>query len=1236
MPLLSCHVTFQLASMSTWTINKFFLQINDPDPDYNVIALNEFVEHLSSLKNSLLDLQVDQINSMLLPKIISRFSDNTPDTVNPSFRSIVLMSQTLPIQCLSTLFKLILDEVYMSDCEIRPQILSILREILTNSVSYEPDRQKAICEALLPRLDGEIKQARQDEFLLFSLNLLTFLVEALAFQLDVEEKEKVYEVLKVFAPTSNGEVLQSVAALAKFWAVSATNEQFEALMRLLFEMENRGNAFTMLCAMVKFKPIVYEKYAKELLEMFLLQIDQEEVDAAALMENEPETDLFADTDYIRHISELLSSVGALVHTFPEDGKLYLERILGLVFVYMTCGSSAQLDEGEDDGSNDVNNDFEVEVMPDDEDDIVTPGDDSWQIRKTVIGLAMILIDCYHDDFYAALSYTDEETNRMAMVTMLITDNDVGAQKDAFELVRKIVHDYRVWVSDEQVQTWFVMLAKQISSDKQEILKLLLSTITAIMNDVASIPFDAVMIAVNRILTALNPAVVPYVLSFLRTVLKACPGKHELIEPICKIFIAILQQGKSKTILPCLEVISQFYVFLQGSTDSPIVDELNKLVIGLSEKKGEKKTAAISTLAIFVICCAGYESLETSLQVIIECRKSEACHKVLCGSVALIIATGHADLLAPYTSLLFETLGKNVNNIDLTVQYRALWALRMMLEQKLIEPASCSAVVPSLVEILTRGDHRCKLLALIILGMLPNTAAASLDAICLCLTGPAGQVTDEIVDEICKLMMTFATYALDNVITALNKLFEQGLTKKKDSAEMANIAKLIGYVSGHVKEYEQDRLARFRSGIVGCDKPEPISLLCTGELGSYVDLSQNTDLVDAIFNLALSSDRPIFTAAANCVGGMASGSAQVIMPRLVKHANEDTNSFTKWLIALLALTKKIVKSGKAFDDQAFTEVSECVLANANSVKEARQSVAECLALLGKMRPEFVNRLIELATPQEKGSIAMRAVSMYIEGAGVDETMRLIDPIMGKIDADQPEISEFVMQALKSALRYNTLTQTLATYLPTVCDCVEERPSHIKEISYGLEQTQNDIGYQFRLLAIECVLTFFREVPSMCNPAHLLKVVELALAESKLGDSKERRYDITDRGLTLLAEMSVSPVTGSETVDALPTLAPLLAALYRQMPWNEIESPFLRMLVYVSHASEKKKNNEFEQLYLHVKSKHDAPMEKLRVDLSYVIGSQTTAFHFISSSVPTSAEYDLMHAHRPEAATMFSQR
>lgn len=1228
--------------MSTWTLNKFCLQADDPDPDFNVIALNEFVDHLKSLKNGLLDLDVEQINIRLLPKVISRMSDNTPDTLNPAFRSTVLMSKVLPIPCLANLFNSVLDEVYKHESEVRAQILSIMREIITNAVSYDPERQREICNILLPRVDGEIKQARKEEDLLFSLDLLTYLVESLAFEMDVEEKKKVFEVIKEYASTNEYEVLQCVAAIAKFWAVSATPEQFEELMKFLLELKNRENAFLMLCSMVKFKPIVYEKYATVLLEMFLAEIDQEEANIAQLFEEQPETDLFADTHYIQHLTELLSSVSALVNTFREQGRPFLEKILGFVFAYLTYGSSASLhvESGVSGEDVEMEEDIEIEIdgdeSSDEEDDVVMTGDDSWKIRKVSMGLAMILIDCYTDDFFEALSYSDEETNRMSMITLLIQDNDMGAQKDAFCLVQRLVHVYKEKLSDELVHSWFMALANQVVGEKLEILGLLLYTISAIIEDIESAPLDAMLFTLSRITpSASNQAISPYLLNLLQVVMKVSPGQAELIEPISRIFVTMLE--KSNTTLPCLETISHFYRFLSGSPNSDPVNQLNQMVIGLARKDGEKKIAAISTLAVFVVCCAGYDSLPESLQVIVECRSSDACHKVLCGSVALIIATGHADLLAPHVPVLLEVIEKNIQNIDLSVQYRTLWALRLMLESKLADPSLFAGAVPSLVETLTRGDNRCKLLSLIILGILPDAAAKSLGAVSVCLLDTTGQISDDVVDEICKLMTTFSSYALDDVIKSLNDLYERGLKLKKDSVQVANIAKLLGYVGGHVNAYEQIALERFTGSIVASEKPEAIALLCTGEMGSYINLSENAALVDAIFNLALSNERSIFSAACHCIGGMASGSSQVIMPRLVKNVNEDHGHLAKWLLAILSFARKNVKTGKSLDDAAFNEVSECVLACANSVKEARQSVAESLALLGRMRPEFVDRLIDLSDPKEKGAIAMRAVAMYIEGSTADEILRLIDRIMAKVDVDQPEISEFVMQSLKSALRFNSLACDLIKYLPVACDCVQERPSHIQMISYGPKQTKIDVGYQFRLLATDCVLTFFREVPSLCKADELLRVVQTVLSESRPSEAKdkEKRSDIMERGLTILTEMAISPIVGAQTVDALPELSPTLVSLSQQLLPGGLEQAFLKMLVYVSLASEKKKNNDFEQLYSQFKAKFDVPMEKLRVELRYIVSSQDTKLQMLSNTIPLPVDYELMRAKRPEAASMFSR-
>jgi hypothetical protein len=264
-----------------WTLNQFVKGMNNDDSDYIIIALNEFVQHLSSI--TILELNPFQINDYLLNEIISKMINKTPEIVNPTFRAIVLLSKVLPLSSVPNLFNGILDAVYGNALEIQTQILSVLREIMALAVQFDPDRQLAIVNTLAPRMDREIKQSANVDSLLFSIDLLSHVEEFLGFRFVESQKTQVLETIKTQLRPKYTDAIPSVAALTRTWAQEAPLEMLNTLLTHLFDLDDQLTAIIVLCSMVRHKPALYEKYAACLLELFIVRIAQEEADLATFM-----------------------------------------------------------------------------------------------------------------------------------------------------------------------------------------------------------------------------------------------------------------------------------------------------------------------------------------------------------------------------------------------------------------------------------------------------------------------------------------------------------------------------------------------------------------------------------------------------------------------------------------------------------------------------------------------------------------------------------------------------------------------------------------------------------------------------------------------------------------------------------------------------------------------------------------------------------------------------------------
>ena len=130
--------------IKSFNINKFISQLRDPDTDFTIIAFNDLIKYLSDEKLKEFDLPLEVIQNDFLPNVISRLSDKIPDIVNPIFRIIVLLSEKLPINSLPSFFDDIFNFVNDTECQVRNQILSVLREFQTQFRFQPRDNSKSL------------------------------------------------------------------------------------------------------------------------------------------------------------------------------------------------------------------------------------------------------------------------------------------------------------------------------------------------------------------------------------------------------------------------------------------------------------------------------------------------------------------------------------------------------------------------------------------------------------------------------------------------------------------------------------------------------------------------------------------------------------------------------------------------------------------------------------------------------------------------------------------------------------------------------------------------------------------------------------------------------------------------------------------------------------------------------------------------------------------------------------
>lgn len=1220
-----------MSTEQQWSFSKFFLNLRNPDSDYHIFAFQDLEEYLQKLTIFEPD-SVPTINGIFLPNVVQKITEKEAEIVNHAFRTIVLLAQTLPNECIDKLFTEIFEQVYDVACEVRTQVLAILREILTNSISYDQSRQIAISESIYPRLNREIGPSK-DDVLLFNIGLFIALVESLGFTLSQDQLSELLDHIKKYSETDSQETLQAIADLCKYWALYANEDLLDQLMTFLFEtLEDRKNAFFILTTMSRFRAQVYTKYAAKLIQLFIDQVENEEADVAQLLEENEDLDITAESNYIPNVSDLLESLSCLTLAFPEVAKEKLEYLSNFVFRYLIYNSSVANVEMDDDIPQDEDNDFEIdgEEMPDDDEEGSEPifnGDESWKLRKAALTLAGSLLQIAPEEFFNDLIVCEEEEDHIGMLNVIIQDFDIGVQKDALGFIKQIIHTYKGKPEiSENIKLWIGTCVAQLKLDRALVLPKLLSTLSFFIKEQCAISEANILNAITAISTKVSEPVVPAILEFLVSSLRVSKSINDLVPLTCQIFEQILKQSKDKTTIPCLSAISRFYALVSDPKDAAAnsLDELNAKVLDLVKQKGEKMVYSIATLSIFVISAHSLKTAKASLNTIIECSSNDSAAKAAFAAITLIGLSPQSDALKPHVKVIFDNIIKIFTNVrDLQVIYRALWVLRVLLEKKFISPDNCQPAVKPLISIIFINDNRSTLLAFTVLKAMPSCSGEIILKITDVLT--VNTIPEDVVFAIAEFVAACINTSRNDVETLINTLIKFAKDHSDKHDILSSIALVIGYVAGHDEKLRSVLIPQFSEKISGVIPP--FSMLCLGEIGSYVDVSSNEAVINEVFSAINNSDRDIFAAAADCIGSFSAGSINFICDRMLKSATTDVTHFSTWLIAISSLVKKLYKLQIPADKlkSILDKLVDYLFANADYNKETSQLIAECFSYIFRVDNSYVLKLIPKSNDDNAAPVVHAGIALYLQTADKTTVGLLIEPIMKLIDTEKPQLSSNIILSLKSALRFPTLVPKLLPYFNETCKCVPMSPAHTITSYYGAQQITVDIGKPLRLNALDTIITYFKSSPDMIDAQQLIKA-----GYSSLTDQDNL---VKARGLCLFSELCSSPLTVGYILDDVANIANALVDI-EQLVSNtnidtpEIDAPFKTLLVQLIKATEKQKQNDLEQMYS--KYKNDEQTEKIRTELGYAINVSSS-----SSAESASACYELILQYREEAAVIFAK-
>lgn len=1273
----------------TFSISKFMNQVRDPDTDFTIIAFNDLISFLNDLpKNQEFDLPLETIKQDFLPNVISRLADKVPDIVNPIFRIIVLLSEKLPIASLSSFFEQIFIFVNDPECQIRNQILSVLREVLANSRSFSTERQQTIVDFFINKLN----ENSNVEILIFNIDIMASLLESLGSLFDESNLKHSKELILAHIEDQKLDVIPSVASLARIWmfvaVVNGMSEQFNAMMDQLYKIgERNSNAYTILSSMVCYRPSIYKDEAVNLLSLFYQIIQDEEVELGKKIDEDPEIDIYYDTPYVQHMTDYISSLTALIKTFPKKfSDEQIDNCISTAFTYLTYGIAATTDEAADNNGNEEDeDDFVIEggepgevIELDEADDDVVTGDDSWKIRKTAIALAIALIQCYPEKFFESLGFRDEETDCLSVVNTLIRDSDSGSQNDAFDFLKIVIHYYKDNLQEEDVYQWFSTLQNLFTSkNNQSIAATIIETITYVLKEYQLIPDDLLVKIITSIQPLVNNNTIQSLLAFLLAIFSVIQPATNVLSSIAVILRDVINNTTISSTVPYIHTISKLYEYagpIESSIqeDQECVEKLRELALSIislcsENEKADKNVQAFETLGVILASFNEdiFKLCDQCISILVETLESDSPNtplKNIYRSICLIAESENGKLkLESYAdqinSNVCQLLSQDYTSIDSAVLFICLWTLRILLEKEIIDPLSsqCQSVTSYLAKVFSTSDSRNILLSTSIFMQIPASALNSLADIKSSLEG---QVLDEqIVKSYAKLIWLCGTQDIKSteefLISLIDKEYEKAEQGQLNDVT-PNVAYVIGYVAGNFKEICDKLLQDFENKLnVEKDTVLQFVLQCVGEIGSHVDLSDRSNIIDSVFRLIHSQNREVFNAAAECVGLLSIGSTDKILKRtLVESMKEKDNSV--WILAILSMMKHLPLA----EDEKFVipydeleKILEFLIENADYDKPTEKSIAESLSCMIKIDPSnYIDRLIEYSHKRNKYSpVTAHSIALYFEGiASSDDPyycFNFIDKIMSSVDLNDIIVSEFYIICLKVCLQIMQQNQNassdtsklnskellekvdLFNYYDLVCEATKFiKEKHIITINLGINSVEKDIGFNLRLNAVNCLilmLSIYNEridVNNLFDLAFNVIVIDI-------------KDEIQNQALVLLTKMALDKNIADQLYDIItnkkdvfPKLEDIIFPLTKQKV-DSLEDNYFRLIVALRNT-ECRKIKEIEQIY--VKHKDEPKISKFESDLSYSVNTSSPYAAILSSG---SAGASLMKKFYPEATTIF---
>ena len=1205
-----------------WSINQYFNDINNPDKDFTISAMDQLVRYLEN--HNLYDENPDPLKDIFPNSVIQRMNDKDNEIASSCFKIIILFARAYPLELLNSLFGKVYKFAAEEGLNIITQISSILREIFVNSKSFDKERRGILKSIFLDeyRHFTEIETSEKT-VTVFYIETCSYFVDAFYDIMDHNELSVIFDIIKICSSEHDSEIFNCVVSLTKIFTskLPKDGEFMNQIIDFLFEMEDLNNAMKMLSAMITYKPRNYGIFFEKLINCYIEQLSAIEADYQQYEENQEE--------YIDIVTDYIQTISSLINAFPEKlSKLdkqypdlqYLESILYFAFNFINYSSIEEPMNLASDKDDEIviQNDDDSEDF-DDDDSMVGGNDESWKIRRAAILLSENLIKNFPDAYLEYLRNNDY----IDCFLILIHDVENSVQLEAFELIKIIIKAYG---NDElikkQYTRWIERIITQLYIVKKQIIPMALELYSQLVLLKACLPIE-LSIKTFTLLNSIadNVDIQCSIDNLAFTIFKTQLMNDELIKIIINVFLKILDTNSSKSTTLTLQIIQHLYMYMNGKVTKEL-NQLTEKVIQLSSKNGEIMNQSLLTISIYLVLYPNGELSNKALNIIIESLNNGSHARATPNILALIAASPSYKIIQEYSELISKTILFYLGNVDSLIVYKSLCTLNILLQKKVINLQK--SMIPELLKVASGNNKRCQLLSFQNILVQPTLIIDYLDQLVeLIQTKPYGK---SVIDIICKIIFENLKTSKERVTLLIKSLItgkSQSLTSK---TIITNIAHIVTVISQQEDNVKNDLLKLIDSNLKEQGKLSFLNVSIIGELGFICNIeTTNKTMIDYIFKAISNQSNEISIAASEAIGIMSINSKQIYQA-ILDFADKKSN--ISWLFASKAMLKKLSKNSDNAKNlkSNIKTISNVLLSNADFHKETSQTISEALSYLLKINKKYISKLIENAKNNSNSApISIKAIGLYLQKVNDSKLLiSTVKKVLSYLNPNSPILSESCIFCLKIAVSRNQSNiSELMEYFPVACEYSKMKGEHVVVQYFGNQQVTQDIGRKLRLYAIETVMEYYN-ASSQIEFKKLINIIFSGLNDPYI--------EVRAKALDFLYILALNK---DKKIDFVQNAVDIVEKLQEiEINQNEKESKnaflsYLKSIFYIYKLVGKNEVPEVDKLYLKIKGIPE--LENIEQD--YKVNLSLYKSQSIKMNGKDSIGYNLMMEYQQNFADIF---